>query len=187
MKNFFKVATLLMAVILFTVSSCKKDEQIIEGCTDNSAMNYQSLATSDDGSCIYAYFIALGTWNIDSECEELTITIFGQSFDVPLNEIFPETIEITGEGDNVVSMDINGNSVLADVANDGVVTIQDNQTISFDTGGFDPTGLIGVVEVDITGSGRIESATNGNLSLTLSFEIPLAGPQSSTCEITFLK
>ena len=121
MKNFFKVATLLMAVILFTVSSCKKDEQIIEGCTDNSAMNYQSLATSDDGSCIYAYFIALGTWNIDSECEELTITIFGQSFDVPLNEIFPETIEITGEGDNVVSMDINGNSVLADVANDGVV------------------------------------------------------------------
>ena len=106
----------------------------------------------------------------------------------PRSTLFPyTTLFRSGEGDNVVSMDINGNSVLADVANDGVVTIQDNQTISFDTGGFDPTGLIGVVEVDITGSGRIESATNGNLSLTLSFEIPLAGSQSSTCEITFLR
>jgi len=187
MKKYSKIFIIVIISSLLATSSCKKEELIIEGCTDSSAMNYNSTATSNDGSCIFAYDIALGTWNIDSECEELTITIFGQSFDVPLNEIFPETIEITGEGDNVVSMDINGNSVLADVANDGVVTIQDNQTISFDTGGFDPTGLIGVVEVDITGSGRIESATNGNLSLTLSFEIPLAGPQSSTCEITFLK
>ena len=56
MKNLFKLTTFIIAVVLFTVSSCKKEEQIIEGCTDSSAMNYLSNATSDDGSCEYAFF-----------------------------------------------------------------------------------------------------------------------------------
>ena len=59
-------------------------------------------------------------------------------------------------------------------------------TISFDANDFDPTigALIGVIDVDITGSGAIVSDSNGNLSLALSFEI-LGTPQSSNCEITF--
>jgi hypothetical protein len=180
MKNLFKLTTLIIAVVLFTFSSCKKEEQIIEGCTDSSAMNYLSNATSDDGSCEYAYDIAQGVWNIFSECEDLTISIpLVGDFDIPLTDMFPETIEISGKGNNVVSLDINGNDVMADVSNNGNVTIQDGQKISFDT------GVIGEVDVDITGSGKIASATNGDLSLTLSFEIPLAGAQSSTCDITF--
>ena len=78
-------------------------------------------------------------------------------------------------------MDINGENVLADVSYDGTVTIQDDQKISLDTGEF------GIVDVDITGSGKIETATNGDLTLNLAFEIPLVGTQSSSCEITFLK
>ena len=38
--------------------------------------------------------------------------------------MFPDTVVITGEGEGVVAMDINGNIILADVANDGEVTIQ---------------------------------------------------------------
>ena len=182
MTNIFKISIVFFIGLSIILSSCKKE---VDGCTDSSSMNYSSDATSNDGSCIYAYDIALGTWNITSECEELTITILTQSFDVPLNAMFPETIEITGEGNNVVSMDINGENVLADVSYDGTVTIQDNQTILFDTSDFDPTGFIGEVEVVITGSGTIVSDSNGNLSLTLSFEIPFSGSQSSTCEITF--
>tara|TARA_B100000959_G_scaffold100667_1_gene106377 strand:+ start:8303 stop:8905 length:603 start_codon:yes stop_codon:yes gene_type:complete len=185
MNSYSKILIAVILSSLLAISSCKKEEIIIEGCTESTAMNYNATATSNDGSCILAYEIAIGIWNISSECADLTITIFEQSVEVPLNEIFPETIEITGEEDGVVSLDVNENSILADVANNGVVTIQDNQTISFDTDSFDPTGLIGVVEVDITGSGTIVSASNGNLSLTLSFEIPLAGSQSSTCEIAF--
>ena len=181
MKNLFKVTTLIMAVVLITISSCKKEEQIIEGCTDNNAMNYFVSATSNDGSCIYAYDIALGTWNITSECEDLTITIpLLGNFDVPLADMFPDTIEITGEGDNVVSMDINGSDVLADIENDGTVTIQEGQQISFDT------GVIGEVDVVITGSGTIVSASNGDLTLNLAFEI-LGSAQSSSCEIIFTK
>jgi len=241
MKNIYKISAILLVSLTMVITSCKKDEQIIEGCTDITATNYQSLATSNDGSCIYApavegctdstainynilantddgsciaailgctdinamnfnslanfddescifaYDIAQGVWNITSECEDLTITIpLIGDFDVPLADMFPETIEISGEGNGVVSMDINGNDVLADIANNGTVTIQDNQTISFDTGGFDPTGTIGMVEVDITGTGTIVSASNGDLFLNLAFSI-LSIPADADCEITFTK
>jgi hypothetical protein len=163
---------------LFTISSCKKEEQ---GCTDSSAMNYQDSATDNDGTCEFAYDIALGLWDISSVCEDLTISIpLVGDYDIPLNDMFPDTIVITGEGENVVAMDINGSIILADVENDGQVTIQDDQAISFDT------GVIGEVDVVITGAGTIESASNGDLTLNLAFDI-LGASQSSSCEITFSK
>jgi len=159
----------------------------ILGCTDINAMNFSSLANFDDESCIFSYDIAQGVWNITPDCEDLTISIpFLGDFDVPLADMFPETIEIAGEGNGVVSLDINDNNVLADIANNGTVTIQDNQTISFDTGGFDPTGTIGMVEVDITGSGTIVTASNGDMLLNLAFSI-LSIPADADCEITFTK
>ena len=187
MKTIFKISTVLFVGLTLVVSSCKKEEVLIDGCTDINAMNYQDLATSNDGSCVFAYDIAQGIWNIETDCQELTITILTQSIDVPLNDMFPETIEIAGMGDNVVAMDINGMTVLADVTSAGKVTIQDEQKISFDTSSFDPTGLIGEVDVNITGSGMIESSINGDLTLNLAFEVPLAGTQSSSCEISFAK
>ena len=184
MKNIFKISVVLFMGLSIIISSCKKE---VDGCIDSSAMNYSSDATSNNGSCIYAYDIALGMWNISSECEDLTISIpLLGDFDVPLADMFPETIEITGEGNGVVSLDINDNDVLADIANNGTVTIQDNQTISFDTGGFDPTGTIGMVEVDITGSGTIVTASNGDMLLNLAFSI-LSIPSDVDCEITFTK
>ena len=184
MKNIYKLSAVLFVSLSIIVSSCKKeeDELIVEGCTESSAMNYLSNATSNDGSCIFAYDIAQGIWNISSACDDLTISIpLVGDFPVPLNEMFPETIEITGEGEGIISMDISGENVLADVSYDGTVTIQDGQKISLDTGDF------GVVDVDITGSGKIETATNGDLTLNLAFEVPLAGTQSSSCEIAFTK
>ena len=185
MKNIFKISAVIFIGVSLVVSSCKKEEVLIDGCTDSSAMNYVSDATSNDGSCIFAYNIAQGDWDIDTSCDSVTIRIpFVFEETISITEIFPDSVEITGAENNVVSIDINGNNVLADIASDGTVTIQDEQKISFDTSSFDPTGLIGVVDVDITGSGTIVSDSNGNLSLTLSFEI-FGTPQSSTCEITF--
>ena len=45
-----RVSLLLIIGILF---SCKKDLPIIIGCTDSTALNYNNLATYDDGSCIF--------------------------------------------------------------------------------------------------------------------------------------
>ena len=188
MKNIYKISAVLLVSLSIIVSSCKKEDEVvvepivINGCTDLTAMNYLSNANFDDGSCILAYDIAQGIWNISSVCDDLIISIpLVGDFPVPLNDMFPESIEITGEGVGVVSMDINGENVLADVSYDGAVTIQDNQKISLDTGDF------GVVDVDLTGSGMIESASNGDLTLNLAFEIPLAGTQTTSCEIAFTK
>jgi len=182
MKNIFKISAVLFLVISLVVSSCKKEEVLIDGCTDSSAMNYLPDATTNDGSCVFAYDFAQGIWNISSVCDDLIISIpLAGDFPVPLNDMFPETIEITGEGVGVVSMDINGENVLANVSYSGIVTIQDDQKISVDTGDF------GVVDVNATGSGKIETETNGDLTLNLAFEIPLAGTQNSSCEIAFTK
>lgn len=179
MKNIFKVPVVLFLALFLLISSCKKE---IDGCTESSAMNYMSDATTNDGSCVFAYDIAQGIWNISSVCADLIISIpLLGDVPVPLNDMFPETIEITGESIGVVSMDINGDNVLANVSYDGSVAIQDDQKISVDTGDF------GIVDVDITGSGMIQSASNGDLTLNLDFEIPLAGTQTSSCEIAFSK
>ena len=51
MKYIYKILAILLVSLTMVITSCKKEEQIIEGCTDNSAMNFQSTATSNNGSC----------------------------------------------------------------------------------------------------------------------------------------
>ncbi|MBC8302354.1 MAG: hypothetical protein H8E55_42130 [Pelagibacterales bacterium] len=55
MKNIFKISTLLLLALLFTVSSCKKEDEtpLINGCTYPTACNFNALATIDNGSCTY--------------------------------------------------------------------------------------------------------------------------------------
>ena len=177
MTNIFKISIVFFIGLSIILSSCKKE---VDGCTDSSSMNYSSDATSNDGSCIFAYAIAQGSWNITSECD--VVTVFG--FSIPLDSLLPKTIEITGEGEGVVSMDINGENVLADIANDGVVTIKDDQTISFDTSDFDPTGFLGIVDITISGTGIISSDSNGDL--LLNFENALLSIDAD-CAITFTR
>jgi|GEM_PF-3228808 hypothetical protein len=40
----------LLAVSVLSISSCQKEE--VKGCTNPNALNYNSQATQDDGSCI---------------------------------------------------------------------------------------------------------------------------------------
>jgi len=187
MTTKYNIYIIILLSVTMIISSCKKEEdsiQNISGCIDVNAMNFLSTANVSDGSCIYAYDIAQGEWNIQTVCEDLVISIpFIGDYPVPLNDMFPATVDITGEGQGIISIDINGTAVLADVANDGAVVIQDGQKILIDT----QDELIGEVDVDITGSGVITSTTNGDLTLYLSFEIPLAGEQTSSCDIIFTR
>ena len=183
MRNIYKIFGILFFSIVMIISSCKKEDDVpvVNGCTDIDALNYLSDANTNDGSCLYAYDIVQGVWNIETMCQDLTISIpLVGDFPVPLNDMFPEEIEIIGEELGVVSLDINGEKVFADVATDGSITIQEGQTISIDSG----IEFVGVVDVNITGAGEIISSTNGSLTLNLSFEVPLAGTQSSSCDIT---
>ena len=53
--------------IFFTYNACK-----IEGCTDNSAINYESKANENDGSCLYE---GSAIFWVDSNFEFNDITI----------------------------------------------------------------------------------------------------------------
>ena len=64
--------TFLAVSIIF--SACEKEDEattpvtpsVISGCTDAIATNYDPLATSDDGSCIYNYEqLILGSWEVN--------------------------------------------------------------------------------------------------------------------------
>ena len=176
MKNVFKLASLFAIVILFVISSCKKEEEIIEGCTDSAAMNFQSTATSNDGSCMYAYDMAIGIWNIDSDCEE--VDILGQT--ISISDQMPETIDVQGNGDNSLFIDMNGNQVSGDIDNNGNITVP-KQTVSIDMG-------LGPMDIDVEGAGKIESENSGYMDLTYEFEIPLVGgTEELDCHLTLTK
>ena len=166
MKNIFKISTLLLLALLFTVSSCKKE---VDGCTESSAMNYSSDATSNDGSCIFAYNIAQGVWNITPDCEEYTVPVIGTT--ISLNDQLPETFNIQGAGGNSLFIEIGDTQVNGTIDNDGNITVP-NQTVSVDMG-------FGPMDIDIEGDGVISSSTNGFMNLTYSFEIPIIGGEES--------
>ena len=44
---------IFLGIILLFVFSCKKDLAPISGCTDNTAVNFNTNAITDDGSCIF--------------------------------------------------------------------------------------------------------------------------------------
>lgn len=144
--------------MMIAISSCKKE---VDGCTDSSAMNYMSDATSDDGSCIFAYNIAQGVWNITPNCEEYTIPVIGTT--ISLNDQLPETIDVQGAGNNLLYIEIGDTQVSGTIDNDGNITVP-AQTVSLDMG-------FGLMDIDVEGNGLINTSSTGSMDLIYSFDI----------------
>ena len=177
MKNYHSITIIFFIILTFI--SCKKEEDPILGCTDSSAMNYNSDATSNDGSCLIAYDIAQGLWNINPNCDDLNIPVLGDM--ISLNDALPESIEVDGSGGNIIFIEISENQVEGTIDNDGNVIVS-SQDLQLDMGGM---GLD--FPVSVSGSGLIIDANSGTMNLTFSFDIPLIGTQSSSCEIILEK
>jgi hypothetical protein len=213
MKNKYKISAVLIVGLSITVSSCKKEDEVVEqtvingctdntmfnydptantddgtcipvllGCLDNTASNFNALANTDDGSCLPPFYdIAQGTWNISPDCEE--IDVLGQM--ISLNEQMPETIDVQGNGDNSLSIDMNGSQVSGNIDNEGNILVNE-QTISVDFSGVP-------IPVQVSGTGKIESENSGYMDLTYSGEIdiipnmPIPIPFSTTCYIVLSK
>ena len=157
MKNLFKLATYFVCLSVLILSSCKKEE----GCTDPTAMNYSSDAEEDNGTCIHAYDLAQGTWNITPNCEDINLPIIGP---ISLDTILPESIDVQGAGNGSLFIDINGAQISGDIDNSGNITVAE-QTVSIDLG-------LGIpIPVQISGSGKIESENSGYMDLNFSVSI----------------
>lgn len=177
MLNYHSISIIFFTILTFI--SCKKEDEPILGCTDSNAMNYNSDATSNDGSCLIAYDIAQGLWNINPNCDDLNIPLLGDM--ISINDALPETIEVDGSGGNIIFIEIGENQVEGTIDNDGIVIVN-SQDLQLDMGGM---GLD--FPVSVSGTGSIIDANSGTMNLTFSFDIPLIGTQSSSCEIILEK
>ena len=179
MKRTYKITIIALLSVTMIISSCKKE---VDGCTDSSAMNYLSDATSNDGSCIFAYAIAQGIWNIEPDCESYTIPVVGT--EISLNEQLPDTINVQGAGNNLLYIVINQTQVDGQIDNLGNITVS-KQTISIEMDG------IGQIPVDVKGTGIIESSNSGNMDLTYIFELDIVPgfpiKDSLDCSISLLR
>jgi hypothetical protein len=212
MKNTFKIPAILLLAVIMVISSCKKEDesplviQVLMGCTDSTAVNfnplantndgscisailgctdvlainYSSIANSDDSTCIYAYDIALGVWDINPDCEE--IDVLGQV--ILLDDQLPESIDVQGTVEETLFIYIGDAQVSATIDYFGNIIVEE-QTVSIDAGFGFP------IPVQIFGSGKIESENSGYMNLTFSGEIDIIPgiptAFSSTCYITLSK
>ena len=176
MKSKTKLLILSLAALSITFSSCKKEL----GCMDVNAMTYNPEAQKDDFSCVYSHNLAQGIWNINPDCEELSV--LGQT--IALDEQLPDSINIQGEGNTTLFIDIDGTVVTGEIDFLGIITV-DEQTISIDPG-------LGVpLDVLIVGDGAVYLDSTGVMNLTYTFTLPspldLLGTQSIDCAITLSK
>ena len=172
--NFNKINTFFsffLMLILFV--SCNKQE----GCTSNEAMNFNVEAEKDDGSCIYAYDIAQGMWNINPDCEELDVPGIGA---ISLNDQLPDSINVQGSGGNQLFIDIQGTPITATIENNGEINVN-SQSVSIDFGLGLPFPII------IDGNGQIYNYNSGTMNLNYSVQIPLIGTQQTSCVISIYR
>jgi len=168
MKTKSKALLVLLSVFTLTFSSCKKEP----GCMDPNSLTYNAEAQVDDGTCVYAFNLAQGQWNITPECDE--ISILGQT--ISMDDQLPDSIDVQGEEVSTLFIDIDGTVVTGDIDYLGNITVEE-QTISIDPG-------LGVpLDVIVEGDGSVYLDSTGVMDLTYSFEIPLMGAQTIDCNI----
>ena len=153
----------LLLLIIFSIYSCKKEK----GCVTENAMNYNSDAKKDDGSCIYVSDIAPGLWHIDPSCEEILIPQFDQNGDIVFPLQFDDTIkfeELLADSINVLYnsgdsyyIDIFGLQIEGKIDNNGVINIP-RKSIEFED--FE-------IPIELDGSGKINEDATGQINLNL--------------------
>jgi len=205
MKTNSNLILLLFIAVSISFTSCKKEPgcmqpnafnynpdaqiddgsciDVVMGCMDALAMNYDISVNIDDESCEYAYDLAQGLWEINPDCED--IDILGQS--ISLNDQLPESIDVQGLSDIMLFIDIDGTQISGEIDIDG------NITVAAQTVPIDPLGMGIPIDVDIEGSGKIESENSGYMNLNYSGEISIPNipfplpPFSTDCYITMTK
>jgi hypothetical protein len=142
------------------------------GCTDSLALNYNSISSLDDGSCVYCNDVAEGTWDINPACPSYTLPITGD--EINLNDRFDDSILVICNTPTQVRINFGSNQIIYSYLDEfGVLDIP-TQTFSADFSSED----FGFIDINIKGSGQIDSPINGLINLTYSFVLPFSSDSS---------
>ena len=106
-------------------------------------MNYQDLATNNDGSCWFAHEAMVNTWNISSVCDGDLV-----------GGVLPSAIEVSSgvnKGDLMIDLGTAGtfNGIISEA---GIISIPSQSALSVGT---------------ISGNGVLESETSASVNLTI--------------------
>lgn len=166
-KNVF--ALLLFATIAWSVTSCSEDA--VKGCTDSASTNYNSAATEDNGSCIYARDAFLGNYRGELACPG----------DLAILSVDTITFSIVEGIDNIETVSVvftnsalSGLTFDATIVNSELIIDQMINGVPITISGF--TGA-----ADITGVGSFTMSENDTkMSGPLAIEAIIAPPISQT-------
>ena len=141
----------LLATVSVAVTSCGDDEpEVIMGCTDSVADNYNANATDDNGSCTYQQRFA-GTWPGTFSCQGLLAALF-TSADVTI---------APGATSDVVGITVTSSTLPFPIPLNGTIT-RDDLTINVTIEDVEFTGLDIIPGVD---GERFDITVAGTLSL----------------------
>jgi hypothetical protein len=150
-------------------SSCVYE---ISGCTDSTALNFSSISSSDDGSCVYCSDVAEGIWDINPSCPNFALPITGD--EINLNDRFDDSMLVICYSPTQVQIDFGSSQIVYSYLDEFGILDVPSQTFSAD---FTSEGF-GFIDVNITGSGQIDSPITGIINLTYSFVLPFSSDSS---------
>jgi len=144
------IYTFLAVSIIF--AACKKEDDTpvaVNGCTDNTALNYNLNATNDNGSCTYDL---VGKWTATNVVIDSTLTV----------SYMGETIDsLSWSGSSTLTPQMVGTPTSLEFLSNGTVyAVEDGET---ETSDYSTNGNVLIVN----GVGSFHYAiNNSNLSLT---------------------
>ena len=145
---------------------------IYSGCTDSLALNFSSISSVDDGSCVYCSDIAEGIWDINPSCPNFTLPITGD--EINLNDRFDDSIEVICYAPTQVQINFGSSQIVYSYLDEFGMLDVPSQTFSAD---FTSEGF-GFIDINIIGSGQIDSPVTGTINLTYSFVLPFSSDSS---------
>ena len=145
---------------------------IYSGCTDSLALNFSSISSLDDGSCVYCSDVAEGIWDINPSCPNFTLPITGD--EINLNDRFDDSIVVICNAPTQVQINFGSSQIVYSYLDEFGILDVPSQTFSVD---FTSEGF-GFIDVNITGSGQIDSPITGTINLTYSFVLPFSSDSS---------